>query len=433
MNTKLVIAFVILVVLFYFAEIHHLRPYGTESKDDLIQWTADGNTERRIGVLLLGLAGALLLLRNLGTVRASFGVMEIALIFFAVWMCAGTMWADDVGLTLRRTISFALLWVAATGFASEFSQRDGLRCVFAGSMTFLLFGVVAELLVGTFAPADPIFRFGGTLQPNHQAWNCCCAALSGIGLATTERHHRAIYSVCATIAIAALVLTKSRTSVAAFVFVGLLYVFLTKISSWRLVSVCISLAAIVWIGGALSNGTHAATRAILSLGRGTQDIDSLDGRTDIWKIGLEYLVDHPVAGYGFNAFETPDRIAEFERKAGWAALTLHSEYLDLLLGVGIIGAAAYLTAIIGGVIRTLRLHQMTNNRYYTIEFLILLCVLCLMLLENVGRDPNLLAFMFMVILSRRVLYRVGLCRDLASVGKKLPPHTIKLSNQLSGS
>jgi O-antigen ligase len=96
---------------------------------------------------------------------------------------------------------------------------------------------------------------------------------------------------------------------------------------------------------------------------------------------------------------------ELERKAGWAASTLHSEYFDLLLGVGCIGAITYVFIILSGLRRTLLLYKLHRSKYYAMECAIVVFFLATMLLENPGRDPNVLTFVFFTIMAKRGLLR----------------------------
>jgi O-antigen ligase len=132
---------------------------------------------------------------------------------------------------------------------------------------------------------------------------------------------------------------------------------------------------------------------------------TLSGRIPLWRSGLGYFYDRPLLGYGFNAFETPQRILELERKAGWAAATFHSEYFDLLLGVGCIGAITYVFILLSGLRRTLLLYKLHRSKYYAMECAIVVFFLAAMFLENPGRDPNVPTFVFFAIMARRGLLR----------------------------
>ena len=99
------------------------------------------------------------------------------------------------------------------------------------------------------------------------------------------------------------------------------------------------------------------------------------------------LLRSTLTGYGFNAFETPERITELQRVVGWPAAAFHSEYIDLLLGVGCIGAFLYVFIILSGLKRTLVTQNIPDEILRTgvrsNSFL-----LAIMLLESPGRDQT---------------------------------------------
>lgn len=67
---------------------------------------------------------------------------------------------------------------------------------------------------------------------------------------------------------------------------------------------------------------------------------SFTGRTDIWVVAIDYIRQHPIVGYGYQAFWRSDTLMlSFAGNASWAttALTAHNGYFDLLLGGGIPG------------------------------------------------------------------------------------------------
>lgn len=64
------------------------------------------------------------------------------------------------------------------------------------------------------------------------------------------------------------------------------------------------------------------------------NISSLSGRTDMWSSGIELWAAHPWTGYGFGV---GGRFVALERIGADAASSIHSGYLEALLGVGIIG------------------------------------------------------------------------------------------------
>jgi O-antigen ligase len=74
----------------------------------------------------------------------------------------------------------------------------------------------------------------------------------------------------------------------------------------------------------------------------------LTGRTDLWGYAIDCIRDKPLLGYGYEAFWTYDSVpARRIREAiNWdSAPHAHNGYIDLTLGVGIIGLLAYLALL----------------------------------------------------------------------------------------
>jgi O-antigen ligase len=410
-------AFVVLLVMFYFAQDDYWASslryassggIGIPSTGEMIHTIETGSWRRELGVLSIGVFGALVLMRNRRRNLRVRGLMGVAILFFFWWALASLAWADDRDLAARRVICFGILWFAAFALGCNYKQREVLHFLLLASLAFIGLGLAAELALGTLAPADPLYRFCGTLQPNHQAWNCAGLALSGIALGSTQRHHRFLFFSATALGIAALVLTKSRTSAGAFLAAIVFYKALVSTRRQRMfwmalvpVLLCALVPSLVLDRAELAS----VSEKVVLLGRGAEEAETLTGRTTLWRSGLSYFYDHPLRGYGFNAFETPHRIVELERKAGWAAGTFHSEYFDLLLGVGCIGAITYVFIILCGLRRTLLLYKLHRSKYYAMECAIVVFFLALMLLENPGRDPNVPTFIFFTILAKRGLSR----------------------------
>ena len=187
--------------------------------------------------------------------------------------------------------------------------------MFLASLAFVGLGLAAELILGTFAPTHPMYRFSGTLQPNHEAMNCAALALSAMALGEAERSHRIFFFSASAVGIITLALTKSRTGVGAFVMALVIYKALVATRKqkefWMETVLLVCAILVLFCGGlAFVGRTELASfsqRTVL-LGRGTEDADTLTGRIPLWESGLGYFSDRPLSGYGFNAFETPQHI-----------------------------------------------------------------------------------------------------------------------------
>jgi O-antigen ligase len=79
-------------------------------------------------------------------------------------------------------------------------------------------------------------------------------------------------------------------------------------------------------------------------------------RTRIWQLALEYIARRPWFGYGYGGFWRADSA---DANIFWAALGFktphaHNGWLELMLGMGIAGAAIAALAWLAAVYRTLR-------------------------------------------------------------------------------
>ncbi len=115
------------------------------------------------------------------------------------------------------------------------------------------------------------------------------------------------------------------------------------IKIWKPILACIFIVGSMQplVGGATVGGLTAA------LGRDS----TLTGRTEIWAGLMPDLQRHPVLGYGFGAFWTPERSETHDR-----AKEAHNGYLDVWLGLGVIGlllTAKFLLTCCGTAIRSL--------------------------------------------------------------------------------
>lgn len=65
---------------------------------------------------------------------------------------------------------------------------------------------------------------------------------------------------------------------------------------------------------------------------------TLTGRTGLWDVLFDLILDRPLFGYGFGVFTRPEIMYQYSSAFGWSAKTTHSSYMDLILGIGIPGS-----------------------------------------------------------------------------------------------
>ncbi len=96
----------------------------------------------------------------------------------------------------------------------------------------------------------------------------------------------------------------------------------------------------------------AALLALVNLARINAWLDrpnTLTGRPQIWEFVLDHVAGRPIRGWGFMAFWTQPELGERFAEAGrQPVFEAHSGYLEVLLGVGVVGlvALAVLLAVV---------------------------------------------------------------------------------------
>ncbi len=327
------------------------------SEGDLVTGVDAHSLIRRIAFLSLGLFALATLIRRRGARLRINGSLGWAMLFFAGWAVLSLAWAEDAVLTLRGLAAFGVLCLAAAAIARRCSLREVVLFTFFCGILFLLIGVSAELLLGTFHPFAPGYRFAGTLHPNHEGINCALLLLSGVAAADMERRGRMLFRACAALGLVFLVLTASRTAFAAAIIA--LAVYLAAKRSRRdklLLGLSIGIAFSLFLLVTEAAPYSALQRAAL-LGRDDAPSESLNGRTGVWEECRRYVDRRPMFGYGFGGFWSERHIAEISDAQKWGVAQGHSSYVECLLDLGLVGLATFVLVLIGGIARSLAFHR----------------------------------------------------------------------------
>jgi O-antigen ligase len=137
-----------------------------------------------------------------------------------------------------------------------------------------------------------------------------------------------------------------------------------------------------------------------SLGRGYgEGTATLNGRIPLWTECLRYAGERLYTGHGFSSFWTPKRISEISNSQGWTLGSGHSIYIDILLDLGIVGAALLLLVLLTGVAVAWRRYNRTDDAGFAFCVGVLAFVLFEGIMESQFLMPGYLAFMVMVVLS----------------------------------
>ena len=329
--------------------------YGTTLAGGL-DLISGGTGRRQIGFLLSGMIGLLAVWRlRLRPLRFR-PVVAWSAGLFLLWCTISVVWAVEPPLTIRRLGVLWLLVFTAAGVVSATPRRYLPAYLGLTAFAYIVVGLGAELALGTFGPWRSGYRFAGTLYPTSQGINCAMVALFGVWLLTGGggRRSQAAGWVLAVIGLIFLALTKARTPFAA-VFGAATVLFVLRLRPDRRY---LALAAMLNLGILVlllhANGLLDLPVDLLMLGRGSRDVTTLNSRLPLWMLLGDYLAQRPMLGYGYSGFMTAEHALQIGLILEFGIAGAHSLYLEILLGVGIIGLVLFLTVLAAAVAVGLR-------------------------------------------------------------------------------
>jgi exopolysaccharide production protein ExoQ len=276
---------------------------------------------------------------------------------FAGWAATSMMWSGDWLFTVRRLSVSVFVCIGAAWVATKASAEAIPRFVLVASGAYLCVGVAAELVLGTLQ-ISPNYRFSGTLHPNQQGVNCALLLIAAVALISADRRRRSLYVVPLAGGLCFLLMTESRTALISFVVSHLVFwaVHLRVYTKQLLVVAVLALLTAATLATVMFLPTSSVLTSWIDLGRNDSDLGTLTGRTLLWRELWPYVKDRPATGYGYNSFWTPVRVSDMADAMGNGASEAmsegHSTYLDVMLGVGIIGLVLFTTSMLIGLRRS---------------------------------------------------------------------------------
>lgn len=361
------------VFLIFFLCEHKLtvsRDEGFTSTADQMELQADGgNSTRRLVFGGLGMLGvALSLNRPIPAVKFD-SMLPLCVIGFFLFALMSLTWSDSPSMTFRRFAVLACFALGAFGISKFFTLTELLYLVVFVCSLILAIGFLCELSLGTFRPWASDYRFSGTVHPNTQGLYLTSLCLASFCL---MRQGAAKYWLLPIFAMSLLflLLTKSRTSCAGLVLA------LSAIWILRSPKGLIPIVAVsgVWFAATIGfvvsflalDLTKSASNAVL-LGREEQ-AESLTGRLPIWETLAPYVQDRFLLGYGYDSFWIPAHVNAVSSELHWGIREAHSAYVEMLLSVGLIGAACWLVVVLWTLIRAVHSYYATYHEGHAFFF-----------------------------------------------------------------
>ena len=393
---------------------------------------------RRLALpVLAAIASLWLFWRGKRSVRLQHGLLGGLLLAALAWSLASVFWAHEPSFATRKITVLLCLWTGALWIAALVPMNRMPEFTALTVLPFLVLGVAGEAYAGALRPFDSGYRFAGFFHPNTTGQYLAFGVLASTMLAVASRR-RALPTFCLVVFASFLYLSKSRTSLFGVLVglsaIGVLTGLLTGLSSRRAAFRLIMVAGIVIIiacSAYIVAGDHLTQGLTdwLAMGRDPGELGTLTNRTLTWSELLgRYVSQRPFTGYGYGAFWTTQHMVAMSLlNPGDATFQSHSGYLELVLSVGIIGAALHVGYMMLGTLVAIREYLRSRNIGSVFGFGALVMSLTLMLTETVNFDVSLPAFLPMIVIARFALV-AGSARPMPwspgdrSVGERYPTH-----------
>jgi len=391
--------FCFLFVIFYFATwydpLYTIRDPRTAQEIGLL--VEKGNLGRRIALFALGGWGLFNLIFKVRKRDIRIDLLASLIVFYIILAAISISWSDEKLLTLRKVVAMSLLWLGAAGIAIRYSIRIIQYFAFFSGLITIIFGVICEVFLGTFHPFDITYRFAGTFHPNTQGMNCAILAIASFSLFKTETKWKSMFKIMTIGAFIFIYLTKSRTS---FVSAGVVistYWLIT--SSWR--SWVTVLFVTIWLSCILvfsfGDNLFAFLGRATYIGRDVSDLDTISLRKPLWQECFNYIGQHPLLGYGYDSFWTPRQVMQASIRQGWDISHSHCGYIELALGVGVIGLFTFISILFLAGKRALFLYFKTGDHGYVYCFSMILWLFLQMFFEIINMHPFIATFLSIIL------------------------------------
>lgn len=380
----------------YFSDLDIINP------DEEIRQVEEGHWGRRIGLLALGVYSIIVIIRKKEKCFNVNGSLGWLIIFYTILIGLSVFWSHDTGLTVRRVGIFVLLSLGAYALAIELSLYEIVLLTFIICAVTLLFSIGSEIIMKTFQPFNSSWRFSGVLHPVSQGWNCGFLTLMSISLSKFRQRKSMIYNGIALMALFFLVLTRSRMAFFSFIMSAGVYAYLllprsNKIKLLFIGSIFMYIILICYILGYYINVNEL--KGIISFGRGKEGIASisdLTGRIPLWIECLQYASKRPLLGYGYGAFYNPEHIISISKAIKWVPSNSHSAFIEILLGIGIIGTITMMMITLLAFKMSLKINMFYSD--YAIVVAIIFWMICNMFTDSIIVSsvsfPTFICFIF---------------------------------------
>lgn len=254
-----------------------------------------------------------------------------------------SMWSIDRSASLHIAGALSCSILFCIDFTLRFSIRRQLELVRTALVILLALSVLVELLIPGFMPTrdEEVGAWHGVWAFKNDFGRAICLGTVACFALARSIKLRCFIFVCG---VTLTILSKSVSATGYTVLLCATFLALSALN-WKpkpRLAVLIGLAVLA--AGCITFVAQNYAEVLASLDKDPH----LTGRTDLWSLSIEAIERRPLLGYGYQAFWTYDsQPARRIREAiNWPeAPHAHNGYIDITLGMGLVGFSVYCLVI----------------------------------------------------------------------------------------
>lgn len=333
--------------------------------------SADGSLYKQItwGVFF-GLLGMILLFSQKANNTPLRKLIPTGLLFLIFLLSISIVWSPEPFVSFKRVVQVVGVLLIGLLTARLVLQGHKLQTQLQPSVIFFLgVGLCVAVLVPSFAfDAEHALR---GISPHKNTWGQFSLISSLVFFFTWLENRRrfGIYALVLVASVVSLVLSRSTTSILAFIVVA------SGITVWQLSNRQGVLGKIFLLGVVVAMGLvfhiylvftgvwplDALSDGVFQLAGKEQ---TLTGRKFLWQLMFAEIEKHPWLGTGYGGFWTngPGASATLISKLNWGPPTqAHSGYIDIVNEIGILGAALLVGVLFKHLLNIIKLVRVTES------------------------------------------------------------------------
>ncbi len=361
-----------------------LLPFGANDTD------GSGSLYKQLTWTLLYILCFVSVVRSRDNIAAQKINIPIELLLLYGFIFITIAWSDYKLSSFKRYILLiGLLLIAILSSKLSVLEKSFANLVDKPLAFFMLIGLVVAVAWPRLAfDADGALR---AFTSHKNTWGqfmllCSLVFFNNV----LSRSNRLIYLPLLMISLGMLYMSKSATSLLAFLLVAFCVLLIQGFSSKNIASKLIMLALVLaasvsTLVYSVTQGDLPFTSLIDAIYKATDKNTTLTGRTFLWQLMGAEIARHPWLGTGFGGFWVglDGSAGALSRRLDWGPPTqAHNGYIDVVNEIGIIGMAILATVLVSHIYRCCALYNKNTRQHFFLHFSIIIGALFLNYAES---------------------------------------------------